>query len=317
MTSADLPDIPLETRPATALRVLMTHLVDYAGLFPPATLNMGPAVGNYAAYLGHADAWMLGRIIIPVKRIDEFEEAAADLLPRHDDLEPWLLSGLPSPASDLDAYRADIERIDAFNERHATAEEGLAGIDIIEVRAGSAAEIEAALEATPDEIFPFFEIPVTDDPRGLVAALAGSDAGAKIRTGGVTADLFPTSEMVARFLRACAAGEVAFKATAGLHHPVRQYAESVRTEMHGFLNVFVAATLAHAMPDIAESALLDVLNITDGAEFVVDDDGITAAGHHASVQDLEAAREAFAVSYGSCSFDEPREDLQQLGLLPT
>ena len=63
------------------LRALLHHVVDYAGLFPPAKLDMQPTVDNYAAALAGADQWMLGRLIVPVKRLDEFEACAAAHLP--------------------------------------------------------------------------------------------------------------------------------------------------------------------------------------------------------------------------------------------
>ncbi|MCA9289840.1 MAG: hypothetical protein KDA25_01860 [Phycisphaerales bacterium] len=301
-----------------ALRMLMTHLVDYAGLFPPAKLDMATTVANYDAYLRHADAWMLGRLIVPVARLDEFEAAAATLLPTDDDLEPWLISALTRPADDDDgdALAADLERIDAFNERHAEAAGGLAGIDVIEVRASSGRAIDGALDAISDDLFPFFEIPVDADPRGLIATLAGSDAGAKIRTGGITADLFPTPEQVARFLAACAAAETPFKATAGLHHPLRHHSTAVGTEMFGFLNVFVAATLACIDSDRSASSLVPVLTETSIGAFAIDDAGIAWRDERLSVDDIESARERFAVSFGSCSFDDPREDLHALGFMP-
>ena len=60
----------------------MAGLTDYAGLFPPAELGMREAVRNYAEYLNGPDSACLGRFIVPADRIDEFEIAASDLLPR-------------------------------------------------------------------------------------------------------------------------------------------------------------------------------------------------------------------------------------------
>lgn len=135
---------------------------------------------------------------------------------------------------------------------------------------------------------------------------------AKIRTGGVTVDAFPPIGNVAAFLRACKAKGIAFKATAGLHHPLRcvnalTYEPNAPVgTMHGFLNVFLAA----AMLDHAEA----ILGERDPQAFAFDDEGASWRNHRVSTDELEAMRR-FATSFGSCSFEEPVADLKELGWL--
>lgn len=135
---------------------------------------------------------------------------------------------------------------------------------------------------------------------------------AKIRTGGVTEDAFPSAEAVAAFLRACKAAGVPFKATAGLHHPLRcvkplTYEPNAAVgTMHGFVNVF----LATALVDDAEA----VLNETDPKAFAFDDEGVTWRDRRVTIDQLKAMRE-IATSFGSCSFEEPINDLKELGWL--
>jgi hypothetical protein len=135
---------------------------------------------------------------------------------------------------------------------------------------------------------------------------------AKIRTGGITEDAFPTPESVAAFIRACRSNGVAFKATAGLHHPLRcvkplTYEPNAAVgTMHGFLNVFLAA----AMVDDAEA----ILGETDPRAFTFDDDGVSWRERRVSVEELVEMRK-FAISFGSCSFEEPISDLKELGWL--
>jgi hypothetical protein len=304
---------------ARSVRALLSHLIDYAGLFPPAKLEMGPTVRNYASFLQSADEWMLGRLIVPVSRLDEFEREAEALLltpaaalgAPETSHQPWLLSALTAPAGDA-KLEADLARIGEFNARY--AEGGQAMIDVIELKATSGEAIDEALEVIPDELFAFFEMPTEPDPRGLVTALTGSDAGAKIRTGGVTPDLYPTPEQLARFIRACAAGGIPFKATAGLHHPLRHRNEAVGADEFGFLNVFVGASLLIA-DYLTERELIDLLCETNAASFTIDDDGIRWRHRHVSTTDIEQVRDRVAIAFGSCSFDEPREDLRGLGLL--
>jgi len=289
-----------------SLRTLLSGLVDYAGLFPPAKLDMAATVANYANYLGGGDAWALGRLIVPATRLDEFEQHADEHLPAGNDDATWELTALVGH----DSLDDDLGRLATFNKKYA----GRARILMIELRAASADEIDDALDRIPDHIFPFFEVTVTDDPRGLIAAIAGSDAGAKVRTGGVAAAAYPSPEQLARFIAACASAGVPFKATAGLHHPLRHFSETVGTDEFGFLNVFTAGILARATT-IDERELAAVLVDQSPESFDFSDDQLSYGNRAVDVDAIRDAREKFAISYGSCSFTEPLADLRSLNLL--
>jgi hypothetical protein len=175
------------------------------------------------------------------------------------------------------------------------------GID--EVKVTSAEEIAALPKGVYVEIADL----------ALLDAIAEHGLRAKIRTGGITAHAFPAIGSIAEFLRACKAKGVAFKATAGLHHPLRcvkplTYEPNAATgTMHGFLNVFLAAALL----DDAE----DVLAESDPQAFAFDDDGVTWREQRVSTRELTEMRRTFATSFGSCSFEEPIGDLRELNLL--
>jgi hypothetical protein len=296
-----------------SLRALLAGVVDYAGLFPPASLDMAATVRNYASYLASEHAWMLGRLIVPAPRLAEFDAAAKGLLPVGE-APAWRLSALLG-----DDLEADLETVAAFNDAHASGETVDALVDAVELKAGSIARIEEAIELVPDEIYPFVEIPSAGDPRGLIAALAGSEAGAKIRTGGVTADAFPTAQDIARFIVACRQAGVCFKATAGLHHPRRgpyrlTYAPDAPTGvMHGFLNVFVAGAAAFSGEESVDRLAQLLESDASRMEFV--EQGVSAGGRRIATEQVERARRDFAMSFGSCSFEEPVEDLRSMGLL--
>src|SRR5262249_38876805 len=142
---------------------------------------------------------------------------------------------------------ADMTRVRTFNAAQLHNEEWSARIEAIEARASSLDAVAAAARAIGDGFEAYVEIPVASDPAPLITAIGPGGLRAKIRTGGTPADAFPSPADVARFLSACIAARVPFKATAGLHHPVRgehalTYApDSAVGIMHGFLNVFVAA----------------------------------------------------------------------------
>ena len=126
---------------------------------------------------------------------------------------------------------------------------GRACVDSLEGKLASADAMQRAAESAGSGFAVFAEIPSDGDVESLVAAAKHAGINAKIRTGGVTADVFPTAEAVVRFMRCCVDASVAFKATAGLHHAVRgeyrlTYDPTAPTGvMFGFLNVLLAAGL--------------------------------------------------------------------------
>jgi hypothetical protein len=312
-----------------AVETLMDGLIDYAGLFPPSKLAMGPAVENFARHVRSEHAGFLSRFICPVTKLMDLTEHGAMLMPgtfatsgyreMADDLPGWSVSAIID--ADLDEC---LGVIDEFNEHHRHEEHGLARVDAVEMRVGAPGDIDAALDLIPDDITPSFEFPkgtvIGGDPRGFVAALAGNDSLAKIRCGGVTPDLFPSCEDIARFLHACHRADVPFKATAGLHHPVRAeqnltYEDNPpRGVMHGFFNVFLAAALVR-VADIDEATTVRILEETDPGAFVLTDTDAGWRDITINLLELSRVREAFATGYGSCSFDEPVDDVKALGLL--
>ena len=298
------------TQPAP-LRALLGGLVDYAGLFPPASLGMPEAVARYAAYHAGEHRQLLGRFVLPAARLDEFSVASSHAAMSNGQTaaarRAWRLSVLAGPA--------DAERLQAFN----AWEEERAVIDTIEAKADSPEAVREIAQALGGAFTVFVEVPVRTDPAPMLAALRTHGLRAKIRTGGVTTDAFPNPEEVLRFLSTCAALDLPFKATAGLHHPLRgEYpltyaAGSECGTMYGFLNVFLASLLLRKGVPAAEVA--PVLEERDAAAIVVTEDGIRWRSRRLTLQDVAEARASFAGSFGSCSFEEPVQDLTSLRLI--
>jgi hypothetical protein len=303
---------------AHALDALLRGLVDYAGLFPPASLPMAAAVANYAYYSGSEYRWILGRFILPVARLSEFEEALGNgsaKVSGEDSLATklWALSALPG--TDV---AADLIRIREFKDRFAQSANRVE-IQSVEIKVTSLQEIERLSELIPRELESYFEVPLSGNTSDCISAIANAGRRAKIRTGGETADKFPPPESVIEFIRLCAAASVAFKATAGLHHPLRSQhrftyqLESPSGVMHGFLNVFLAAAFVRAGMDVALA--LELLKEQSAQALHFDSEGIIWREHRLTLRDIQAARNNFSVSFGSCSFTEPVEDLRALHLL--
>ena len=258
----------MATRDVTGARhALLAGLIDHAALFPPASLPMDAAIEVDRAARATPYAWMLHRFLVPASRLVELPEG----------FDPPL--GVIVDVDELPPLSPQVEVVEARLERaHAT--EGVDARVFLEVWPGDEAKLDAVAE------------------RG---------AGAKVRCGGATPELFPSPAELARFVCGCHDRGLAFKATAGLHHPLR---EGI---VHGFLNLLAAAVLAHAGAD--ERDLAEVLAEEDAAAFAVDDEVFAFHGHEFGAEQIAATREGLFTGYGSCSFSEPVEDLRALRIL--
>lgn len=302
------------TQYMNSLFTLLRGVIDYAGLFPPAKLDMASAVSNYAEYLKGEYSWALGRFIVPVGRLEEFETHANSLLPRQGK-EVWRISVLAG----ADAS-SEIQTVRFFNQRHQLgSNEGNAVIDAVEAKAANVPEIEAMAKAVGADVQLYVETPINTDPSELIGAMKRTGVKAKVRTGGATSDAFPTSNDLARFIMVCASHGVEFKATAGLHHPLRSAypltyeAGSPTGTMYGFLNVFLASALARKASPL--ETVRQLLEEQDYRAFAFDDDAIVWRKYRLDLEELRSTRTGLAHSFGSCSFTEPIDDLNTLGLL--
>lgn len=295
-----------------SVEALLEGLVDYAGLFPPASEDMRTAAESYASYLAGPDRKALGRLIVPYARLAEFEEAARELMPRGDGAEPWHLSVLVGLNTSAAA-----DAMPRFNCHHWSGSEGgHAIIDAVELKAATVEEIETQSRQLPKFFQQYFEIPLSGNVASLVKAIARVGARAKVRTGGTERSAFPAARDLLSFLVACQRENVAFKATAGLHHPIRgsyrltYQPNSESGTMYGFLNLFVAASLLHKGE--AEATVLAALEESDARGFEFSDGAIAWKGHRIDSSELRGIRSAFAISFGSCSFREPIDELTRL-----
>jgi hypothetical protein len=166
----------------------------------------------------------------------------------------------------------------------------------------------AALAAAPVPGTVFGEVPRVDGWREALVALADAGLGAKVRCGGLQAELFPTVDELAGFIHGCVELGLPFKATAGLHHAVRYRDERTGFDHHGFLNLLVATGRA---VDGAEPG-----GVAGVAGALAIDDADALAAEASAISDATAGRaRRLLVAYGSCSTSEPIDDLAALGLL--
>ncbi len=289
--------------PSTAF---LTSLIDYAGLFPPAALPVADAVENYDCYRRGPDSWMLGRFILGYAHADAFRDAFASVSPSPESV-PWRLgivagSGETENSVVIEALRSDLA--------------GRVEIDTVECAPATAGQVEETLGWLPKVAFRYVEVPLGEAPDEWLTAIQRAGACPKIRTGSVMAEGIPDPSLVLRFLRAAVTRGVPFKATAGLHHPVRgtyplTYApDSPTAVMHGFLNLIAATALLHE--GATDATAREALEETDPGAFQIDGPHLAWRGRRLEATALSRARDHSLHSFGSCSFLEPVEALAEL-----
>ncbi len=302
----------------------MHGVVDYAGLYPPAQLPLQEAITNYYHYRRSGDCWMLAHFVIGAQRLDEL----AALFAEH----PYLLDEGPlsfavvgqgglTEEDFLENLREDAAAIHLFSETFAN-QANVAQYEVKLPLLGDAAAVaQLAHNAQAVLNLPtFYELTLgqnwAENVRMAVAGLAeaGNGVGAKLRTGGLVAEAIPTVQQVAHVLITCRDAGVPLKCTAGLHHPVRQYQAEVSAKMHGFVNVFGAAMLAQS-EKFSPSQLSLVLDEEQPDRFKFDERGFHWHVYEVKADEVAAARQSAIISFGSCSFDDPRTELRQLGWL--
>lgn len=319
------------TTPSAGLRALMTSLVDYAGLFPPAALGAEAAVSGWRRHREDPAGWMLGRFIAPAARLAELAPLMAAARPTD---RTWACSALVGSGEDPRAALAVLADQGRAVTGFEDAGRGFTPVEVLETplpltAAGAGAGdflprfADALLAAGLGGRHLYVEAPAGGDDGAVVAALAGlvgeagsefPRIGAKLRCGGIVAEAFPDVERVAAFILRCRDAGLPLKCTAGLHHPVRHRATAPDVVMHGFLNVFGAAVLAWGADLGAADVAACVAETAPGA-FVFDDTGFAWRDHGLATDDLSAVRCDRLGGFGSCSFEEPRDDLAALGLL--
>jgi hypothetical protein len=314
----------------TSVRALLSQIIDYAGLFPPAKLPLDAALTGYLRDRKESpQRWMLGRFVCPASVLAELMALAkgnADRALLH-------LAVLGQPASSGDKFlaqlRADLEAIDGFRRRwdHESA------IDVFEValpKGATIAQLQAQLPHLPDlfsqaGLTAYLELPVTPNWRTELARLSAvlrdlhetqphGVLGLKLRCGGLTAESFPNEGQIAFFCERCRAGRLPWKATAGLHHPRRHWDAGLNVWQHGFLNVFGAGILAELL-HLSEADIVSILSDRELLALRCEEDRILYRDWACTTAQIAELRGRFATTFGSCSFAEPVTDLVAMGLI--
>lgn len=291
--------------------LLCRGLVDDAALFPPGNAAMADAVPAHAE---HRRAWyapLVGPFLCPASRLAELAELAELAGATGTPLGVGVIvdtgTGGIEPA--VASVRADpllvLRSIDV----------PLRGEPLAEAARRAAIALDAALNDLRDDVAgdvaaewdglpAYLEVPRGPGWRRAMEAVAETGYRAKLRTGGVTPDAFPSEAEVAAFILACLELDVPFKFTAGLHRAVRNTTDD-GIEQHGFVNVLLA--VADAL-DGADGPTIERTLADRDAARITARAGALPSGRAAGVR-------SWLASYGSCSIEEPVDDLLALGLI--
>jgi hypothetical protein len=321
-------------------KAFMNDLIDYAGLFPPAKLPFQQAVSEYLQHRQEKEAWMLARFICPASQVSGFSSFREQLSHASTPLRLSILlteigmkNGSSSKIAQVIGQTNDL--LNNMSIDHS--------IEIVEYRLpqdflqryGSHEigkfldELERSWDKYNLSNIPVFFEPVRDHrwpeviPRFLESVAmwvekrkSGSSfvPGLKLRCGGETTQAFPSIEEVSTAISYCAEFAIPFKATAGLHHPVRHFHQPLHTHMHGFFNIFGATLLAYDR-QLPFTEIRKIVSEEDSYSFRFDEDGFHWQDLQLGTDKISWLRQNKILSFGSCSFAEPLEDLQNLGLL--
>ncbi|GAA3149106.1 hypothetical protein JOF29_006734 [Kribbella aluminosa] len=275
---------------------LYRHLVDDASMFPPGDLPLPEAVPAHRSHLQSPYADLVG----PLVCTDQ------DLLKVAETARTGGGSGPLRVSVVISGGAGGIEPAIRWGDRSKDVE-----VAAVEVRlrdeddlSRNALRVVRACDGCLDEETAYVELGLDGAWERALDVVADAGYAAKLRTGGMDAALFPSAGQVASFITACLDREVAFKCTAGLHNAVRHTAEDTGFEHHGFLNVLLATRAS--LDGAAHDELIQLLERRDGQALAEQARGLT--------DDQAASTRRWFTSFGSCSIDEPRNDLTTLGL---
>ncbi len=305
------PSSPGATLPAV-LPDFLRAFVDDAAIFPPARTDLDQAVADHYVHRSSEYAAIVGGFVVSDVKVADLAhkvvEQRADS--RDHDSEPLPLEVnlvVTGGAGAIEPAVTWVTRSEGVDLR--AVEFALRDEDDLAHNARRLVQVVDSLDEVLDGVTVFAEPPKLygSPPHGWLAALdelAAREIALKFRTGGLSADLFPSATELATCIEAALDRELPFKCTAGLHHAVRNRDEETGFEHHGFLNVLLATR-----------ASLDGGSPEDVARVLEETEASAMATRLSADPDQAARTRRWFTSFGSCSVLEAHEDLVELGLM--
>jgi len=310
-------------------------IIDYAGLFPPASLKLDVSFDNFINYRNSEFNYIIANFICPVKLLSQLSDLIKNKYPQEKDIPISIIGRGGYNSEDFsNNLKEDLYLCQEFIKNSGNSCESnffevklpddlITSHDPDKISEFLHSVSESVKNSVSQTVFIFFEGHIgTDWKKNIGSLIKGlnihntseNNAGFKLRTGGVEAYSFPSTETITYSIRDCLDKAVPMKFTAGLHHPFRHFNESVNTKMHGFVNVFGAGAIA-MRHNISDSEINEILNDENPNNFIFTDEYFSWNDWKINNDEILLARKNIVTSYGSCSFDEPVSDLKDLNLL--
>ncbi len=311
-----------------SLKELMSGLIDYAGLFPPASLPLDKAIAEYLYYKKSEYSFPVSRFVVPASSVENLKSICKEHNVKNINLSVLLPEMGFDEKNEKNIFLAidELSNIIKSNPFIEVSSYEIKlpknlSVDTKENLLQSLTKIISKVNKVNESSVIFFEPFVLDDNWKNNIDIAcdvilqnKEKTGFKLRTGGVTKDAFPHTDIVAYAIKKCSELKIKFKATAGLHHPLRHYNTTVNSKMHGFFNVFLGFLIAEKYSPTLEK-IKGIINTESPDKFNFSDDFITFESFVLSLSDIKKIKASYQLSYGSCSIDEPIDDLKTLKLM--
>jgi hypothetical protein len=319
------------TRISRSFQLFADHLVDYAGLFPPSSLDLKTAFDNYLAYLDKPYSWMLSRFIIPANRLLELSSLIEeDISDTNRILKFTVLgSGGLNERDFFNNLKSDIKCILAFeNELSEKAE-----IEVFDVRLP--ADLQGGTDVKSIRQFVdhhyrlfegsmnhplriFYEVHPDRNLNNIIRGLWYHNkfervTGYKLRTGRADVYAIPSADAIASAISLCRDFEVPMKFTAGLQQPIRHYDEKMKAKRHGFINVFGAGIFAYCH-NVPQSMILEIIDDEDPDDFIFNENSFGWNNLYIIAEEVIRARSKFMISFGSFNLEMLLKDLSSMKL---
>lgn len=301
----------------STLKELLSEILDYAGVYPPAKLDFTSSYANYCTYQKSPKAFMLGSFVCPVTNLEDLRASQ----PSEPPIDVTVISSpIQSQEDFFRQLESDVENTKSYfsnaipsHELHSFETRLISyNTDVEECE-----KVLSKLYAVNKNTKFFLEVPFLDGWENSVPEIISriseqTICNAKIRTGGLNQNAFPNVKQLQQFIYSCANNELPFKATAGLHHPVTHWDDEIKVNMHGFFNVFLSAIYMYH--NYEHEIVEKILSSQNPLDFQFYDEYAVICDTKITLEEIEQGR-TFALSFGSCSLDEPVEHLVSLGYI--
>lgn len=320
---------------------LLASSVNYAGLYPPASLKLNEALRSYVDFSHSKYVWMLANFVIPHDQLP----LLANFADRKHQLKEALSLCITGPESqNLFEFKNVIYSIEKEIKAAHMGYPGEVRTNFLElkfplssVKKLNPEELVKALEAVvsttaESRLLPhrvFFEVPGneydSEITKKIIKVIAVHNqsilkrkvgnylfSGIKINCSDKKDGKIPDVRYLADVLLYARDANVAVKFSGKENTPFPGYNYSLGTKTHGFLNIFVASVLAYTQ-DLTLEETIEVIEDKSPENFTFKDDYLAWRELAAPTMEIKMLRMLSITSFNFINFTTPVDGLRELG----